>query len=83
MQSLVPVMAPRVLLGRAIAAHVSAGRLSILLGPSLGGVLYVFGAADAVYGVCTVLVLVAAVASFLLPNPPRAGERPQGELGLR
>src|SRR5207302_9720061 len=38
MQSLVPVMAPRAVLGRAIAAHVSGGRLSMLLGPSLGGV---------------------------------------------
>src|SRR5262245_14648282 len=35
MQSLVPVMAPRVVLSRAIAAHISGGRLSMLLGPSL------------------------------------------------
>jgi MFS family permease len=68
-QSLVPVMAPRAILGRAIAAHVSAGRLSMLLGPSLGGVLYIFGPGLA-YSVCTLLVLAAAIASFLLPNPP-------------
>ncbi|HEY7300056.1 MAG TPA: MFS transporter [Xanthobacteraceae bacterium] len=68
-QSLVPVMAPRAVLGRAIAAHVSAGRLSMLLGPSLGGVLYIFGP-GLVYSVCTLLVSAAAVASFLLPNPP-------------
>src|SRR5580692_10117561 len=41
MQSLIVVMAPRALLTRAIAAHVSARQLSILLGPSLGGVLYI------------------------------------------
>jgi MFS family permease len=75
-QSLVPVMAPRAVLGRAIAAHVSAGRLSMLMGPSLGGVLYLFGA-DVVYGLCTLLVLAAAVASFLLPNPPVPVERPK------
>jgi MFS family permease len=73
MQSLLPVMVPRVILSRAIAAHVSARQLSVLIGPSLGGVLYVFGA-DIDYGICAVLVLAAAVASFMLPNPPRATE---------
>src|SRR5262249_916309 len=76
MQSLVPVMAPRVLLGRAIAAHISAGKLSNLVGPSLGGVLYVFGP-DVDYGICTVLVLSAAIASFLLPDPPVPAEPPK------
>jgi hypothetical protein len=73
--SLLPVMVPRVLLSRAIAAHVFAGRMSVLLGPSLGGVLYGFGA-PIPFGVCATLVMVAAVASFLLPNPPRSA-RPQ------
>jgi MFS family permease len=69
MQSLVPVMAPRAVLNRAIAAHVSARQLSVLIGPSLGGVLYAFGATFD-YGVCALLFLAASVASFLLPNPP-------------
>jgi MFS family permease len=73
--SLLPVMVPRALLTRAIAAHVFAGRMSVLLGPSLGGVLYGFGA-PIPFGVCATLVMVAAVASFLLPNPPRSA-RPQ------
>jgi MFS family permease len=76
MQSLVPVMAPRVLLSRAIAAHVSAGRLSNLLGPAIGGVLYILGPVVD-YTVCTLLVLGAAVASFLLPNPPVPAARPK------
>jgi hypothetical protein len=76
MQSLVPVMAPRVLLGRAVAAHVSAGRLSILLGPSIGGVLYIVGPYFD-YGVCAVLVSIAATASFLLPNPPVPAKPPK------
>jgi MFS family permease len=75
-QSLVPVMAPRAILGRAIAAHVSGGRLSMLLGPSLGGVLYIFGPAFD-YSVCTLLILVASVASFLLPDPPVPKEPPK------
>ena len=76
MQSLVPVMAPRVILSRAVAAHVSGGRLSNLLGPALGGLLYVLGPAFA-YAACAVLIGAAAVASFLLPNPPVAAERPK------
>src|SRR5215813_13166416 len=76
MQSLVPVMAPRVMLSRAIAAHVSGGRLSNLLGPALGGVLYIFGP-DFDYAVCTLLLSAAATASFLLPNPPVPVERPK------
>jgi MFS family permease len=75
MQSLVPVMAPRVLLGRAVAAHVSGGRLSNLLGPAFGGLLYILGPAFD-YGVCALLIGAAAAASFLLPNPPVAAERP-------
>jgi len=76
MQSLVPVMAPRVILSRAVAAHVSGGRLSNLLGPALGGLLYVLGPAFA-YAACALLIGAAAVASFLLPNPPVAAERPK------
>src|ERR1700731_1978524 len=68
MQSLVPVMAPRAILNRAIAAHVSARQLSVLIGPSLGGILYVFGAAFD-YGVCTLLFLAALVASFRMSSP--------------
>jgi MFS family permease len=76
MGSLLPIMVPRALLGRAIAAHVSAGKLSLLVGPSLGGVLYVFGPSF-VYGICSLLVLAASVASFLLPDPPVRAHRPE------
>jgi MFS family permease len=69
MQALVPVMAPRAILNRAIAAHVSARQLSVLIGPSLGGLLYVFGATFD-YGVCALLFLAASMASFRMPSPP-------------
>jgi MFS family permease len=69
MQALVPVMAPRAILNRAIAAHVSARQLSVLIGPSLGGLLYMFGATFD-YGICTLLFLAAALASFRMPSPP-------------
>ncbi len=76
MQSLLPLMVPRAVLSRAIAAHVSARHLSVLVGPSLGGVLYVFGPAFD-YGICALLVLAASVASFLLPDVPHVRERIQ------
>jgi MFS family permease len=69
MQSLVPVMVPRAILSRGIAAHVLARQISVLIGPSLGGVLYAFGAAFD-YSVCAALFLVAWIASFRMPAPP-------------
>ena len=51
-------MAPRPVLSRAIAAHVSAAKLSMLIGPSLGGVLYLFGP-YVVYSACIVTILTA------------------------
>jgi MFS family permease len=76
MQALVPVMVPRVIFSRALAAHVSARQLAVLIGPSIGGVLYVFGAWFD-YGICALLFLAASVASFMLPNPPVPKERPE------
>jgi MFS family permease len=76
MGALLPIMAPRAILSRAIAAHVSAGKLSVLVGPSLGGLLYVFGP-SVVYGTCTLMLLSASVASFLLPNPPELAKQPK------
>jgi MFS family permease len=70
MQALLPVMAPRAVLHRAIAAHISARQAAVLIGPMLGGILYYFGPVFD-YGVCASLTLAAAVGAFLLPNPGR------------
>jgi len=79
MQALLPAMVPRAILNRAIAAHVSARHLSVLIGPSLGGVLYIFGPVFD-YGVCTALVLAAVVATLLMPDPGRPKEQPDVSL---
>jgi MFS family permease len=79
MQALLPAMVPRAILNRAIAAHVSARHLSVLIGPSLGGVLYVFGPVFD-YGVCTTLVLAAVIATLLMPDPGRPAEQPDVSL---
>jgi MFS family permease len=68
MQALLPMMAPRTVLSRAIAAHISARQAAVLIGPTLGGVLYYFGPVFD-YGVCAALTLAAAIGAFLLPNP--------------
>ena len=67
--ALMPLMAPRAVLGRAIAAHVTAGKLSMLIGPSLGGMLYLFGP-YVVYGACVITIVIASTACRILPKPP-------------
>jgi MFS family permease len=79
MQALLPAMVPRAILNRAIAAHVSARHLSVMIGPSLGGVLYVFGPVFD-YGVCSALVLAAVIATLLMPDPGQPSERPDVSL---
>src|SRR5690242_7827129 len=79
MQALLPAMAPRAILSRAIAAHVSARHMAVLAGPSLGGVLYIFGPVFD-YGVCTALVLAAFVATLMLPDPGRPKHLPEVSL---
>jgi len=79
MQALLPATVPRAILNRAIAAHVSARHLSVLIGPALGGVLYIFGPVFD-YGVCTALVLAAVVATLLMPDPGRPVQQPDVSL---
>jgi hypothetical protein len=59
---------------QAVSAHASAGKMSQLIGPALGGVLYGFGVGID-FGLCALLIVVAAIASFLLPMPPAPAER--------
>ena len=59
LQSLVPALVPSSLLSRAVAASATAGQLAIVLGPALGGLIYVAGPAT-VYGLCATLFLAAS-----------------------
>jgi MFS family permease len=76
LQSLVANTVPRTLLMQAVSAHVSAGKMSQLIGPILGGGLYGFGP-GAAFGVCALLIAVAVIASLLLPIAPTTAERPK------
>ena len=76
LQSLVPSTVPREILMRAVSAHVSAGKMSQLLGPALGGLLYGLGA-GVDFGLCALLIGIAATACALLPIPPAPANRPK------
>jgi MFS family permease len=72
-QTLLPALVPARLLSRAVAANATAGQTAIVLGPALGGLLYVAGPAT-VYALCATLFLVASAVSVSLRierRPPR------------
>jgi MFS family permease len=75
-QALLPAMIPRNLLSRAVPTVVFANRMAILLGPMIGGGLYLFGPAAA-YAGCALLVGIAGVTSLRMADVPVSGERPK------
>jgi MFS family permease len=76
LQALVPSTVPRGILMKAVSAYASAGKMSQLTGPALGGLLYGFGA-GVDFGLCAVLIAVAGVTSFRLPMPPLPAQMPK------
>jgi hypothetical protein len=74
LQSLIPGTVPRELLMQAVSANASAGKISQLLGPALGGLLYGFGGALD-FGLCALLIIAAAMANFPMPIPPAPAHR--------
>jgi MFS family permease len=59
LQSMLPALVPAPLLPRAMAANASAGQAATIVGPALGGLLYVAGPA-VVYATAALLYLIAA-----------------------
>ncbi|HEY9130313.1 MAG TPA: MFS transporter [Dyella sp.] len=73
LQSMLPALVPAPILPRAMAASSSAGQAATILGPALGGLLYVAGP-GAVYALAGVLYVVAVSMLALLryeQAPPR------------
>ncbi|GAB2588030.1 MFS transporter [Dyella jejuensis] len=73
MQSMVPALVPPALLPRAMAVNGSAMQAAMIMGPALGGLLYVAGP-GVVYAVSAVLYLIAASMVSLLRyehTPPK------------
>jgi MFS family permease len=79
-QTLLPSLVPAPLLPRAVAANATAGQTAIVLGPALGGFLYVAGPAF-VYGLCAALFVSASVLNSTLRVERRPASREPPTLG--
>ncbi len=75
MQAFLPSLVPPALLPRAMAMSASAVQAAMIVGPALGGFLYVAGPGT-VYGISSLLVLTAAVLMWRLKTerPPQKRE---------
>ena len=60
MQSMLPALVPTFVLPRAMAASASAGQAAMIMGPAIGGLLYVAGP-GVVYALCALLYLIAVL----------------------
>ena len=60
LQSMLPALVPPSILPRAMAASASAGQAAMIMGPAVGGFLYVAGP-GVVYAVCAVLYSIAVM----------------------
>lgn len=74
MSALVAGLVSRPLVPKAMAWSISANQTARIVGPALGGVLYVLGA-EAVYAVAGVLFLLASVLTALIRSPRPARPR--------
>lgn len=74
MHAMVPALVPSALFSRAVAGSVSANQAAIIVGPAIGGVLYLAGPAT-VYAICAVVFAVAAILVTLIRVELPAVER--------
>jgi MFS family permease len=70
LQAVLPGLAPQGLLPRMLAWSASVWRVAVIMGPALGGVLYLAGSAW-VYGVCALFFALAAWCVGGIPKPAR------------
>ena len=80
MQALLPSLVPESMLARAIAANSTASQAATVVGPAIGGIVYIAGPAI-VYGACAAL-FVAAGALIHFVRPRRLQQRPLPSTGL-
>jgi MFS family permease len=72
--ALLPALVPAALLPRAVAASSAAGQTGMIIGPAIGGLLYVVSPV-LVYGLCCSLFLIAGILVFALRVVPRHARR--------
>jgi MFS family permease len=75
-QSLLPTLVPASMMSRAVALASSAHQAATIVGPAIGGFLYVAGP-QVVYGVSGVLYLVAGLTALRIPDRRDNTERPR------
>jgi MFS family permease len=75
LQAIMPAMVPRAIFGRAVAATSSANKLASVVGPAVGGLIYVLGP-DAVYCVGTLLLVATVICFVQLDAAPTPAHRP-------
>ena len=73
-QAVLPTMVPREVFGRAVAAFSSGSKLSTVLGPALGGVIYALGP-DWVYAAGSLLLTITVSSILRLAKPPMPESR--------
>jgi MFS family permease len=73
--ALLPGLVPAAVFSRVTPASSLANQCAVVLGPALGGLLYIFGAPVAFFG-AVVVVLVALGAMFSLPHIPARPAQP-------
>lgn len=75
LHALIPALVPTQLLPRAIAAASAATQTAVICGPAIGGVIYYFAGAVAVYATCAATFFAAAVLLGMLRTEPAAPDR--------
>lgn len=79
LHTIVPGVVPRPLLPRAIAASATAQQTAIIVGPALGGFLYMFGPAT-IYLLCTLIFVAASILISCVGGNHRAAQRKRASL---
>jgi MFS family permease len=74
--ALLPALVPASIFPRALAINTAGSQFATIVGPAIGGFLYVAGAA-AVYGVCAALSLISMAMMYLLRYEPAQSDRKQ------
>jgi MFS family permease len=67
-KSLIPNLVPERELSSAVALSSSSWELAVIVGPAIGGLLYVFGA-EVAYGAALIFFVVGAACAALIPKP--------------
>ncbi|MSQ57181.1 MAG: MFS transporter [Limnohabitans sp.] len=72
-QAITPLLVSKELMQRAVALSSSGNQVSVILGPALGGLLYVYGA-DIVYGACAWMMVAACIFTVMVRYQHRASQ---------